>query len=1024
MRLWPQSQGDAKQAAREAATLAAQADAARDAGNALEAAQLYESAIATGHVNAALFVQCGHMHKEAGNLQAAEKHYLQAKALIPDDPDLNLQFGHFYKIAGRPGDAVKSYARAAALSPGWEAPLAEIAELRSRLSGPLALVPTRNLINMAMDGTFASNAEDLAGLMPERLVGYIEHASLTTVSGWIAHGIKSKTFFVEMDGVDQQIIPKFYSRPDLISASADALAFEANFEAKATNFELAVGYFSGPNETEKKYIPFLSSGQDTTEISEPSPTRIVITAEELSEIAASIEADSKSYLTFVQKFGYALASSDIKFDVIFIDGVHFNTSSRYRILNVTDGLRALGYSSIYVRTDKTELHTISKLSARVVVFFRAPLDDDYQILVDAFRAKGSRIVYDVDDLVFDENIIAGIDGVRYLNPEETEAYLWGVSKYRRFALEADLLTVSTEYLADYARKSLGCNAIRVRNTIGKAYLAGYPDDRVSYDREGPGFVIGYYSGSKTHQVDFQQAYSAIVRFMRTYSDSVFRIVGMFDIHEFPDLEPLRDRIIPVPMLRFHEMIEDLANCDVIIAPLVPGDAFCESKSELKFFEAALRGRPCIASATTTYAAATENGRYAFLANTSDEWFEALSKLYFSPQLRRELAMSARAHVVRTFSYSVAGAEAANAYFGLPLANINEAPPVAARDITRASGAPLSIGVIIPGLVIGGGGHRKILKFCHDWAHAGTRITLYVDSGDHPDRIRQQIRTHFFDFVCDIKNYRGSIGTHDAIICTHWTTAYSLRKHKKPSDIVYFVQDFEPMFDPVGTTYVKALATYRLGFHTACYGNWVAERLRREFDLQPTIIPFSMDRGVYRPKRDAAKVVDVLFFARPSQPRRCFELGAEVLRQVHKANRAIRIGLYGEDSYGDLGFPYHNYGMVKDVKKLADIYAKAKLGICFSTTNPSLVGYEMIACGLPLLDIRVPGYEVNFGGEDFVYYADPTPESILESISNALDNDAERVRRSAAGLKYITAMPDDRVIGVNLMTLIEKIQAQR
>jgi glycosyltransferase involved in cell wall biosynthesis len=184
----------------------------------------------------------------------------------------------------------------------------------------------------------------------------------------------------------------------------------------------------------------------------------------------------------------------------------------------------------------------------------------------------------------------------------------------------------------------------------------------------------------------------------------------------------------------------------------------------------------------------------------------------------------------------------------------------------------------------------------------------------------------------------------------------------------------------------------------------------------------MDKGLYKSKADVGKVVDVLFFARPSQPRRCYELGVEALKQVSRANPAIRIGLYGEDQYGDLGFPYHNFGLIKDVQKLAEIYTKAKVGICFSSTNPSLVGYEMIACGLALVDLRVPGYQVNFNGESFVYYSDPTPESIYKAIAEALTNEPERMRRAAAGTAYVSEMPDDSIIGERLMAVVEKIRA--
>jgi glycosyltransferase involved in cell wall biosynthesis len=686
---------------------------------------------------------------------------------------------------------------------------------------------------------------------------------------------------------------------------------------------------------------------------------------------------------------------------------------------VADGLRELGYTTIYARADTVDLKLLSKLKARVVVFFRAPLDDTYEFLVKAFRANGSRIVFDVDDLVFDESIVSSIDGVRYLSGDQMEGYLWGVQHYRRFALEADLVTAATKYLVDYADKALGCYAVHIRNTLGKGYIKHYSEDRPSFERTGSGFVVGYYSGSKTHQADFQEVYPAITRFLRTYPDAVLRVVGMFDLTEFPDLSSVRDRIVSVSMLPYHEMIADLGNCDVVIAPLAIGNPFCEAKSELKFFEAALLGRPCVASATSTYCSATAGGQFGFVVKTDEEWFSALSELYLSPQLRRKVAKDAREYVLRAYSYATAGHEAASAYFGLPR-RVPAAPSAShrAKKATRSH----SIGVVMPAIAAGGGGHRKILKFCHDWAHDGHQLTLYVDSTDNTESIRRQIYAHYYEFPCEIRTYRGSVGHHAVIICTHWKTAFSLRNYPEREKVIYFVQDFEAMFDPVNSNYVKAIATYRLGFNIACYGQWVADRLRRELDLRATVIPFTMDKGLYGQDRSTGKVVDVLFFARPSQPRRCFELGVEALKQVYKANPAVRMGLFGEDAYGDLGFPYHNFGLVKEVSRLAGIYQRSKIGLCFSSTNPSLVGYEMIACGATLVDLRLPGYEVNFNGEEFVYYADPTPESIYSSIAAALGNEDERSRRVATGIARVSAMPDDSAIGSHLMTIVERICA--
>jgi glycosyltransferase involved in cell wall biosynthesis len=270
----------------------------------------------------------------------------------------------------------------------------------------------------------------------------------------------------------------------------------------------------------------------------------------------------------------------------------------------------------------------------------------------------------------------------------------------------------------------------------------------------------------------------------------------------------------------------------------------------------------------------------------------------------------------------------------------------------------------------------------------------------------------------VKSFRVVDPNHHILICTHWSTVYNVRNQKINGKKFYFVQDFEPMFEPVNSQYVKALSTYSMGFNVICFGNWIANKIESDFGITAKRIPFTLDHKNY--SADARpKTVDVLLFARPSQPRRCFELAVEALKILYKQNRSIRIGLYGEEAYGELGFPYHNFGLIKDQARLADIYRASRVGICLSPTNPSLVGYEMLACGLPLVDIKVPGWEANFGGDAVVYYALPTPEDVADTLVTALDEKEEYNKKREAGLALARAMPSDDAIGTAMLEIVSQ-----
>jgi len=845
-------------------------------------------------------------------------------------------------------------------------------------------------------------------------IGLIDSASASKITGWVSRKYARARFTVYVDGKPIVVAPRLFARPDLMKEGIDGVGFTILYYTFQSSFDLMVAVGDGPR-SEQQRLHFASTDKPVGSVSDTSLDVAVLDPTDVASLVANLNADTIGFLDATKKFGKILAKHGAKFDVHFIDGSYGSVSTRYRIVNVADGLQEAGHKCLYSTLTEESLHDIINTKARIAVFFRAPLNDLFQWAINGLRERGVRIVFDVDDLVFDESIIHDVDGVRFLDHDTTDLYIEGVRLYRRFALSADLITVSTEYLAGYARKNLEREAVVVRNSIGKFYQKEFESREQTPVRAPDGqHVIGYYSGSKTHQADFKSVYPALVSFLEKRPDAIFRIVGMFDLDEFPRLAPFRDRIMTVPFMQYWEMIEDLSNCDVIIAPLTVGDPFCEAKSELKFFEAALRKRPCIVSSVDTFVKADDGFEVLKLAETEQQWFDAF-EFFYNPANRADYAERANVYAMRKYSYKEAASDAERAYFGFAKRKKRRIL-VVKPPVSLAAAEKKSVGVIIPELFIGGGGHRKILRFCKDMADAGHQLTIYVDTARNPATVHQEIRKYFYNFEAEVKSFRIVNPAHDVVICTHWTTAYHIRNQRLHGRKLYFVQDFEPMFEPVNSQYVKALATYSMGLEVVCFGNWIANRIESEFRTLVKRIPFTLDHATYHAE-ERAKSVDVLLFARPSQPRRCFELAVEALRILHKKNQAIRIGLYGEESYGDLGFQYHNFGLIKNQDRLADIYRSARVGMCFSPTNPSLVGYEMIASGLPLVDIKVPGWEVNFGGDEIVYYSAPVPEEIADVLAEALNGGADYLERVRKGIEFSRKMPSDDIIGESMIKFI-------
>lgn len=709
---------------------------------------------------------------------------------------------------------------------------------------------------------------------------------------------------------------------------------------------------------------------------------------------------------------------DANLDVLFIDGTNNTSSSQYRINRIASGLSAVGWKIRCIDGKDVELLQSLDLRPRFVVFFRTPYWSPYVEVCNLYRNIGAIIIYDTDDLVFDPEIIPLIDGYRYLTEDQKQGYINGVHAYRAFIVNSDMCTCSTSFLADEIRK-LGVPAYRVQNTMSVESIEFF--ESIGYKRQGrmTSFVIGYYSGTKTHQADFAVVAPALIEFMNDNPDVVFRIVGDFELEDWPALAHWQyshrpgdmPRVTRVGLMPHDVMVRDQLNCDLILAPLEVGNAFCEAKSELKFFEASLAKVPVIASATRTFTEATEFGRLAELAVTTDEWLKALRSIHgdYAAALRR--AHLAYDKVRVNYSQQSAASQALQAYqdFGASRSGGQT------EKVWSIESVVARVGVILPDFSGPSGGHRKIFTVCQALENAGITVKLYIYSERPADVIKKEIKRLFCTIGAEICAFTGhhieQVDPHKAIICTHWKTAYDFRRLNFAGRVLYFVQDYEPMFHAVGPDFVRALSTYKMNYEIICYGEWVAAKLTDEVGFPIASIPFTLDHSIYSPpEAEGGRDIDILVFARPSQDRRCLDLIMEGLVYLRRLMPDIKIALFGEDNYPNYGIDFETLGSFSNVSELASLYRRAKVGICFSPTNPSQLGYEMLACGACLVDVRVKHYELNFGGEAFVHYCNGTPEDLRHACAALLADEHERRHRQSLAYAFTSTLADDPELG--------------
>jgi glycosyltransferase involved in cell wall biosynthesis len=273
-----------------------------------------------------------------------------------------------------------------------------------------------------------------------------------------------------------------------------------------------------------------------------------------------------------------------------------------------------------------------------------------------------------------------------------------------------------------------------------------------------------------------------------------------------------------------------------------------------------------------------------------------------------------------------------------------------------------------------------------------------------------VQENYYPLAADIKVYDGIMPYTDVLMATHWTTVEpALASARFCRNLVYFVQDFEPLFAPMGAEFILAENTYRMGLYCVTAAPWCAWRLQREFACEVDSLELSLDRDIYFPRPRNKRRPNLVFFAKPEVPRHSYELGVVMLRHLHRLMPELEIILYGSRDIDrdSLGFPATIQAPLPTAADLGQLYADADLGVVFSTTTPCRVPYEMMACATPVVDLARNGNEMNYGGrQDIALLADPRPQRMAEQIQALLRDAPQRAARSAAGLEFVAGLPTD------------------
>lgn len=337
-----------------------------------------------------------------------------------------------------------------------------------------------------------------------------------------------------------------------------------------------------------------------------------------------------------------------------------------------------------------------------------------------------------------------------------------------------------------------------------------------------------------------------------------------------------------------------------------------------------------------------------------------------------------------------------------------------QEIRRSLMYPLlpkkKIAWVIPHPGKGSGGHRTIIQNVNALLRAGYECDIFVedDGVSTSDIVRRKINEWYepcdagifvgFDFKKD----------YDLLFATGWQTIDFVKKlpAKKKA---YFIQDYEPWFFPMGDQYLITENSYKYGFLPVTIGKWLAHKMDSEFNTPAEYFDFGADLNVYKHLDNVEKENAICYVYQPEKPRRCDYIGLKALKLIKALRPDVKIYLYGSELVTrPIDFECENLHIIP-VEECNKLYNKCKVGICLSASNPSRIPFEMMAAGLPVVELYKENnlYDLPDGG---VLLSDTTPEAIASSVIHLLDNPEEAKKMSEFGINYMKDFPLERGFG--------------
>ena len=288
-----------------------------------------------------------------------------------------------------------------------------------------------------------------------------------------------------------------------------------------------------------------------------------------------------------------------------------------------------------------------------VIVFQRPVEKEKVEVIKLLKEAGKKVVFDNDDTYKPDSGVP--TNMERVNEKVGKRLVDMNNNIEEFVRQADLVTTTTEFLADEYRK-LNKNVVVIPNQI----------DPFNYEKPlrntGKKIRVGLV-GSVSSNDDYLHIVDTL-DYLKSRDDVEIVVFGLPDKDD-PRVKQVREiykkeldfwdkyadeRQPFVNMSRYYETLNNL-RLDLMLIPRQES-YFNKCKSNIKFLEASMFEIPVVAQGFTTGDSPYDkdlDGLNGFIVKTGDSWIPTVKKLLDDKELRQKTGKIAKKYVLKNYN---------------------------------------------------------------------------------------------------------------------------------------------------------------------------------------------------------------------------------------------------------------------------------------------------------------------------------------------------------------------------------------